>query len=109
MVKECWEVMREKTVYAKQLAALGNTTRLAIYEQLVRAGESGINVGYINMIVDVPASTFSYHLAKLVNSGLVRKQREGRTLICRSLTGAMDELIMFLANHCCGDDSTIWE
>lgn len=99
--------MQQKTV-ANQLEAMGNPTRLAIYQQLVKAGDNGIKVGEIKEIIDIPASTLSHHIAKLVNSGLVNQSREGRALICRPEVKAMDVLVMYLANNCCGEESGIW-
>lgn len=93
---------------AGQLEALGNPTRLAVYEQLVQAGKNGLKVGEINKIINVPPSTLSHHLACLVHSGLATQERFGRSLVCRSDTETMDALFMYLANHCCGDDSKIW-
>lgn len=99
--------MKQQTV-ANQLEAMGNPTRLAIYQQLVKAGDEGIKVGEIREIIDIPASTLSHHLTKLINSGLVNQSREGRALICRAEVEVMDALVMYLANNCCGDDSGIW-
>lgn len=96
----------EKT--AKQLEAMGNRTRLAIIQLLVNAGKDGINVSEINQVIAVPPSTLSHHLAKLVNAGLVSQQRAGRTLICQTEPGSMEELVMYLADKCCGEDSEIW-
>lgn len=98
----------EQEVAVKQLEALGNGTRLAICQLLVESGSNGINVGKINDILDVPPSTLSHHLAKLVNAGLVTQQRAGRQLFCRAVVGAMDDLVLYLADHCCGEDSEIW-
>jgi len=94
---------------AKQLEALGSPTRLAVYEQLVQAGKNGLKVGEINKIIDIPASTLSHHLACLVNSGLATQERFGRNLVCKADTDSMDALFVYLANHCCGDDSKIWD
>lgn len=99
--------MQQNTV-ANQLEAMGNLTRLAIYQQLVKAGDRGIQVGEIKQVIGIPASTLSHHLAKLVNSGLVNQKREGRALICRRDSEAMDALVMYLADNCCGDESGIW-
>ena len=93
---------------AKQLEALGNETRLAIYQGLCKVGENGINVGKINEMIDIPASTLSHHISKLVTSGLVKQKRDGRTLICSRDQEQMDALVMYLADNCCGDDSEIW-
>jgi len=99
--------MKKNTV-AKQLEAMGNPVRLAIYQQLAEAGDSGIKVGEIKEIIDIPASTLSHHLAKLVNSGLVHQRREGRALRCLPDADAMDALVMYLANSCCSDNSDVW-
>jgi ArsR family transcriptional regulator, arsenate/arsenite/antimonite-responsive transcriptional repressor len=40
---------------AKQLEALGNTTRLQVYRALVRAGEAGLPVGQIQERLKVPS------------------------------------------------------
>ena len=95
--------------YAKQLEALGNPTRLAIYTDLVEAGENGSSVGEINAKQGIPASTFSHHISKLVQAGLVSQQRISRTLVCRADSKKMDELVLFLAHNCCAEDSGVWE
>ena len=98
----------EQDTAATQLEALGNTTRLLILEQLAKAGKNGLNVSEINKLIEIPASTLSHHLARLINCGLLTQERVGRSLVCRADTGAMDSLVMYLANNCCGDDSGIW-
>ena len=96
------------SIIAGQLEALGNETRLAIYRALSEAGKTGLNVGKINEMIDIPASTLSHHINKLVNSGLVRRNRQGRSLICLAEQTEMDALVMYLADNCCGEDSAVW-
>ena len=55
---------------AKQLEALGNPTRLAIYRDLIQAGQQGSLVGEIREKLDIPASTLSHHLSKLLHAGI---------------------------------------
>jgi len=93
---------------AVQLEALGNNTRLTIYRDLVQAGQQGSSVGQIKERLGVPASTLSHHIAKLVHSGLITQERISRSLICTANFDNMDSLIMFMANNCCSDDSSIW-
>ena len=93
---------------AEQLEALGNPTRLAIFMQLVQAGEKGAQVGEIREKLDIPPSTLSHHITKLVHTGLMTQQRVSRSLVCRAEFDNMDALIMFLANNCCSEDSEIW-
>lgn len=84
------------------LEALGNPTRLAIYRLLVQAGHGGSPVGELQRHLGVPASTLSHHLARLTRQGLVTQERQGRTLICRTVYDRMDELVAYLQNNCCG-------
>ena len=93
---------------AKQLEALGNTTRLKIYSDLVQAGHEGSTVGEIKEKLGIPASTLSHHISKLVYTGLVTQERVSRSLVCRANFVHMDSLMMFLAHNCCADDSGIW-
>jgi len=99
--------MQQETI-ALQLEALGNVTRLEICLLLAKVGHKGIKVGEINKIIEIPASTLSHHLARLVNSGLVTQERKGRSLVCRVSVGTLDSLVIYMANNCCGDDSGIW-
>ena len=89
---------------AKQLEALGNFTRLAIYRNLVRAGPEGSTVGDIRAKLDIPASTLSHHIAKLVNTGLLTQERDSRSLVCCVDYENMDTLMSFLVNNCCTED-----
>ena len=93
---------------AKQLEALGNETRLAIYRYLAEAGYQGVTVGEIRENIDIPASTLSHHIARLVYSGLITQERVSRNLVCRADSESMDSLVMFLANNYCSDNSSIW-
>lgn len=86
---------------AKCLSELGNPTRLAIFRLLVRAGDTGLTVGGIQKLLEVPASTLSHHISHLVWVGLITQEREGRTLHCRTQPGVMEELMGFLMDECC--------
>jgi len=88
---------------ASQLEALGNPTRLQLYRILVRAGDDGLAVGSVQEKLDVPASTLSHHLKRLVDTGLVTQERQATTLICRANYPGMDALIGYLADECCAD------
>lgn len=92
---------------AKQLEALGNPTRLAIFRVLLEKGREGAPVREIQGRLSIPASTLSHHLAKLVQAGLVNQERESRTLTCRGDFDNMDALMKFLLQNCCGKNSCI--
>ena len=93
---------------AGRLETLANVTRLEIFQHLCSAGKSGLTVGIIKDKVDVPASTLSHHIGKLVAGGLVEQKRNGRRLICTAKQDQIDELVLHLANEYCGEDSSIW-
>jgi len=96
-------------IAARQLEALGNPTRLTIYRLLVQAGSEGNAVGDIRDELDIPASTLSHHIAKLVNTGLLRQERNSRSLICRVDYENMDRLMAFLVQNCCTEEWIIQE
>lgn len=86
---------------AARLAELGHSTRLTIYKYLVKMGEAGAPVGEIQKVLDIPGSTLSHHLSRLVQVGLVRQMREGRILYCQPQYDTLEELIDFLKAECC--------
>lgn len=88
---------------ASQLEALGNVTRLQIFRALVRAGEEGLPVGKLQEKLDIPASTLSHHLKRLVETGLVIQNRQATTLICTANYKHMNALIGYLVDECCAD------
>jgi ArsR family transcriptional regulator len=63
--------------HAEQLAALGHPVRLAILRYVVQGGEAGTAAGEIQTHVDLPASTLSHHLKRLVDAGLLVSRPEG--------------------------------
>ncbi|WP_367715803.1 metalloregulator ArsR/SmtB family transcription factor [Nitratireductor sp. GISD-1A_MAKvit] len=88
-----------------QLEALGNPVRLRIYRLLVRAGSEGMPVGGLQERLSMPASTLSHHCKKLLETGLVSRERQGTTLICRAHYPAMHALIGYLTDECCTESS----
>ncbi len=86
---------------ANKLAELGNTTRLAIFRYLVKAGHEGVPVGHIQKELGVPWSTLSHHISRLVRVGLIEQQRESNVLHCQPQYEALTELIEFLQSECC--------
>lgn len=84
------------------MEALGNATRLEIFRLLVQAGEEGAPVGRIQKSLKIPASTLSHHISRLMRVGLVTQERRSRLLICRADYAAMQALLGFLTDNCCG-------
>jgi DNA-binding transcriptional ArsR family regulator len=74
---------------------------------LVQAGPKGRAVGEIAEALGLPGPTLSFHLAQLKSAGLVRCQREGRSLIYSAHYEAMSHLVAYLLENCCGAVATI--
>ena len=83
------------------LAKLGNITRLKIYKLLVKAGNKGMSVGLIQSQLNIPASTLSHHLSKLISLELVIQKRDGRVLTCTANYDLLDEVVNSLKSQCC--------
>lgn len=92
--------MEEKQAVAA-LAALAQPVRLRVYRALVGAGPEGMTPGGLGAMLDVAASTLSFHLKELMHAGLVQQERDGRNLIYRAALERMSELMDYLAAHCC--------
>jgi ArsR family transcriptional regulator, arsenate/arsenite/antimonite-responsive transcriptional repressor len=63
--------------HAEQLAALGHPVRLGVLRFVVQGGDAGASAGDIQTHVDLPASTLSHHLKRLVDAGLLVARPEG--------------------------------
>ena len=86
---------------AKRFAELGHNTRLAIFQYLVKGGRQGVPVGELQSVLDIPGSTLSHHITRLVAVGLVVQRREGRVLFCVPQYSELTNLIGFLQDQCC--------
>lgn len=84
------------------LAALAQTTRLAIFRLLVQAGRDGVSAGRIAEALGVPASSLSFHMKELSHAGLVRSRQQSRFVIYAAQFDAMNGLIAYLTENCCG-------
>jgi DNA-binding transcriptional ArsR family regulator len=83
-------------------SALGHEHRLAIYRLLVEAGLEGLSAGVIADKLRIPPSSLTFHTQALVRAGLVKQRRESRLLIYTADFGAMNALIGYLTENCCG-------
>ena len=86
----------------RALSALAQDHRLAAFRLLVQAGEQGVAAGVIAETLDVPPSSMSFHLAQLANAGLVTQRRESRSIIYYADYAAMNGLMGYLTENCCG-------
>jgi DNA-binding transcriptional ArsR family regulator len=92
--------MNEKAAVAS-LAALAQEARLRVFRALVGAGPDGMTPGALSAMLDIPASTLSFHLKELVHADLVSVERDGRNLHYRPALARMNELLAYLTDHCC--------
>lgn len=83
------------------LAALGQGTRLEVFRLLVQAGPEGVAAGEIATRLGAFQNTMSAHLKILSHAGLVRTQKEGRSVrYFADMTGFRD-LLAYLMEDCC--------
>ena len=83
------------------LGALAQEHRLAVFRQLVQAGDEGIAAGAIAEAIGIPNSSLSFHLAQLRNAGLILQERQHRSLIYRANYATMNALLAYLTENCC--------
>jgi DNA-binding transcriptional ArsR family regulator len=83
------------------LASLAQEHRLSIFRLLVQAGEGGMPAGAIADALGVPNSSLSFHLAHLTRAGLIRQERQSRSLIYTADYAGMNALVGFLMENCC--------
>src|ERR1700728_5326427 len=87
------------------LAALAHETRLALYRMLVERGPEGLPAGVIAERLGIPPSSLTFHLQHLHRAGLVTQRRLHRQLIYATDFSAMNGLVLYLTDNCCGRGS----
>ena len=76
--------------------------RLAAFRFLVQRGTKGAAAGTIADELAIPASSLSFHLAQLERAGLISKTRHSRSLVYAADFAAMNALVGYLMENCCG-------
>ena len=84
------------------LSALAQEHRLKLFRLLVQAGPEGMAAGELARTIAIPNSSLSFHLAHLHRAGLIGQRRDGRSLIYSADYRAMDRLVAYLMENCCG-------
>jgi len=84
------------------LSAVAHEHRLAVYRMLVKRGPQGLPAGEIASRLDLPPSSLTFHLQQLLRAGLVTQRRLGRQLIYAADFAAMNGLLAYLTENCCG-------
>ena len=99
----------DKVDVVAALAALAQEHRLEVYRILVQAGPSGMAAGEVASVVGIPPNTLSFHLDRLRHAGLVKFERQGRSLIYAARYDTMNALIGYLTENCCGGKREIYK
>lgn len=84
------------------LSALAHEHRLAVYRMLVERGPDGLSAGVIAERLGVPPSSLTFHLQHLLRAGLISQRRVSRQLFYAADFAAMNGLVGFLTENCCG-------
>ena len=87
------------------LGALAQATRLDTFRLLVRHEPAGLPAGELAGRLGVPQNTLSAHLAILARAGLVRSERQSRSIIYRAHLDTLRALLLFMAKDCCAGDA----
>jgi DNA-binding transcriptional ArsR family regulator len=84
------------------LAALAQSSRLAVFRTLVQAGPTGLPAGRIAELTGIPPSSLSFHLKELSHAGLAEPRQDGRFVIYTARYATMNGLLTYLTDNCCG-------
>ena len=87
----------EEIAAVTSLAALAQVQRLRVFRTLIGAAPQGLTPGALSTLLDVPASTLSFHLKEMMHAGLVAQQRDGRNLIYSPSIERMNALLITLS------------
>src|SRR3954462_9178435 len=92
----------EKQDAVAALAALAQDNRLDVFRLLVQAGPEGLPAGAVASALDLAPNTLTFHFDRLRMAGLVAVRRHGRSMIYAARYEAMNALVGFLTENCCG-------
>jgi len=84
------------------LGALAQETRLEAFRLLVATGPQGLRAGVISERLGVLPSSLTFHLNQLHHAGLITQRRQSRQLIYSAQYSAMNDLLAYLTENCCG-------
>ena len=89
------------------LGALGQATRLDVFRLLARHEPQGLAAGEIARQLHVPQNTMSAHLGILTRAGLVRSERQSRSILYRADLDGLRGLMLFLVKDCCAGNAEL--
>ena len=83
-------------------AALSQHTRLDVFRLLIKAGNEGLLSGEMGKLLAVKQNTMSTNLNILLRAGLIRNERQGRSVRYFADMQGIADLIDYLLSDCCG-------
>ena len=86
-------------------SALSQPTRLDVFRLLIKAGANGLLSGEMGHLLDVKQNTMSTNLNILLRAGLIRNEREGRSVRYFADMDGIGGLVSFLLEDCCGGNA----
>ena len=89
------------------LSALAQQTRLETFRLLVTHEPDGVPAGEVARLIGVPQNTMSTHLAILSRAGLIRGERQSRSIIYRADLQQFGALTLYLLKDCCGGNAEL--
>lgn len=89
------------------LTALAQPTRLDAFRLLVRHEPDGLPAGELARALDIPHNTLSSHIGILSRAGLVRGERQSRSIVYRADLDRLREAVLFLVKDCCGGNAAL--
>ena len=92
----------EKMRALDAFAALSQPTRLDVFRLLIKAGAVGMSAGEISETLEVRQNTMSSNLSILARAGLIRNERQGRSIRYFADMEGMRGLLAYLLEDCCG-------
>src|SRR5215472_11944710 len=97
----------EKKGALAALGALSQETRLDVFRLLVTQGPAGLPAGTVADRLGVLPASLTFHLKELQHAGLITQRRLGRQLIYSAGYGAMNDLLAYLTENCCGGGASV--
>ncbi len=91
----------DEDIAIEAFAALAQSSRMAIFRLLVRAGPDGLQVSEIGRRLGILPSTLSGHLSVLKRAGLLKARRHRREIHYSANLEVVNALVGFLLADCC--------
>ncbi len=95
-------IMMKPVQVVKALGALAQPTRLAIFRLLVEAGQGGMAAGKISEKLSISPATLTFHFNTMSHAELIVRRQEGRFILYSANFKAMNGIVEYLTENCCG-------